>query len=221
MSRSAFGDGAIVGEAAPSKPRARARCGALPRAVLANNVKGVTEGFEKNLEMTGVGYRAAMQGKNLQLQLGYSHEIIYTPPEGITIATPKPTEIKISGIDSAGRRPSRRRNPLLPSARALQGQGRALCRRTHPPQGRQEEVSHAAQARSHRPPRPAQSHPLKKVAGGRLRLSVFRSSKNISAQLIDDMQGRHRRRRLDARGRRSRRAARPAPTRRPPPPSAS
>ena len=69
------------------------------RAVLANNVKGVTEGFEKNLEMTGVGYRAAMQGKNLQMNLGYSHEIVYQPPEGITIAVPKPTEIKVSGID--------------------------------------------------------------------------------------------------------------------------
>ncbi|MEZ6022048.1 MAG: 50S ribosomal protein L6 [Hyphomonadaceae bacterium] len=69
------------------------------RAVLANNVKGVSEGFEKSLEMTGVGYRAAMQGKNLQMQLGYSHEIIYQPPEGVTLATPKPTEIKVSGID--------------------------------------------------------------------------------------------------------------------------
>ncbi len=79
--------------------RARALWGTT-RAVLAANVKGVTEGFEKNLEMTGVGYRAAMQGKNLQMQLGYSHEIIYEAPEGITLATPKPTEIKVSGIDS-------------------------------------------------------------------------------------------------------------------------
>ena len=72
----------------------------MVRAIVANNVKGVTEGFEKNLELVGVGYRAAMQGKNLQLQLGYSHDVIYTPPAGITIVTPKPTEIKISGIDA-------------------------------------------------------------------------------------------------------------------------
>ncbi|MGD9815152.1 MAG: 50S ribosomal protein L6 [Hyphomonadaceae bacterium] len=94
----AFGDGAISVKPRHETPRARALWGTT-RAVLANNVKGVTEGFEKNLEMTGVGYRAAMQGKNLQLNLGYSHEIVYQPPEGITLATPKPTEIKVSGID--------------------------------------------------------------------------------------------------------------------------
>jgi len=93
-----FGDGAITVKPRHETPRARALWGTT-RAVLANNVKGVTQGFEKNLEMTGVGYRAAMQGKNLQMQLGYSHEIIYQPPEGITIAVGKPTEVKVSGID--------------------------------------------------------------------------------------------------------------------------
>ena len=93
-----FGDGAVSVKPRHETPRARALWGTT-RAVLANNIKGVTQGFEKNLEMTGVGYRAAMQGKNLQLSLGYSHEIVYTPPEGVTLATPKPTEIKISGID--------------------------------------------------------------------------------------------------------------------------
>jgi len=80
-------------------PRTRAMWG-MARAILANNVKGVTQGFEKNLELVGVGYRAAMQGTKLQLQLGYSHDVVYTPPVGITIATPKPTEIKISGADA-------------------------------------------------------------------------------------------------------------------------
>ena len=94
----AFGNGEISVKPRHETTRARALWGTT-RAVLANNVKGVTEGFEKNLEMTGVGYRAAMQGKNLQMQLGYSHEIIYQPPEGITIAVGKPTEIKVSGID--------------------------------------------------------------------------------------------------------------------------
>jgi len=79
--------------------RARALWGTT-RAVVANQVKGVSQGFEKNLELTGVGYRAAMQGKNLQLALGYSHDVVYAPPEGIVLATPKPTEIKISGIDA-------------------------------------------------------------------------------------------------------------------------
>lgn len=79
--------------------RARALWGTT-RALIAAQVKGVTDGFEKNLELVGVGYRAAMQGKNLQMQLGLSHDVIYTPPDGITIVTPKPTEIKISGIDA-------------------------------------------------------------------------------------------------------------------------
>jgi large subunit ribosomal protein L6 len=69
------------------------------RAQIANLVAGVTKGFEKKLEITGVGYRAAMQGKNLQLALGYSHDIVYPIPEGIAIATPRPVEIVISGID--------------------------------------------------------------------------------------------------------------------------
>jgi large subunit ribosomal protein L6 len=59
----------------------------------------VTKGYEKKLEITGVGYRAALQGKNLQIALGYSHDVIFPIPEGIAIATPKPTEILVSGID--------------------------------------------------------------------------------------------------------------------------
>ena len=78
--------------------RARAMYGTA-RAQVQNLVEGVTKGFEKKLEITGVGYRAAMQGKNLQLALGYSHDVVYPIPEGIQIATPKPTEITITGID--------------------------------------------------------------------------------------------------------------------------
>jgi len=69
------------------------------RTLVNNLMTGVTKGFEENLEITGVGYRAAVQGKVLQLQLGFSHDVNYPIPEGITIATPKPTEIKISGSD--------------------------------------------------------------------------------------------------------------------------
>src|SRR5712675_408399 len=69
------------------------------RAQIANLVEGVTKGFEKKLEITGVGYRAAMQGKNLQLALGYSHDVVYAIPEGIQIVVPKPTEITITGSD--------------------------------------------------------------------------------------------------------------------------
>src|SRR3954465_5366892 len=78
--------------------RARALYGTA-RAQVANLVEGVTKGFEKKLDITGVGYRAALQGKNLQLALGYSHDVIYPVPEGITIGAPKPTEIVVTGID--------------------------------------------------------------------------------------------------------------------------
>jgi len=78
--------------------RARALYGTA-RAQIANLVVGVTKGFEKKLEITGVGYRAAMQGKNLQLALGYSHDVIFPIPEGIQISVPKPTEIMITGND--------------------------------------------------------------------------------------------------------------------------
>ena len=78
--------------------RARSMWGTY-RTLVANLVTGVTKGFERKLEITGVGYRAAVQGKNLQLALGYSHDVAYPIPEGITIVTPKPTEILITGID--------------------------------------------------------------------------------------------------------------------------
>jgi large subunit ribosomal protein L6 len=77
---------------------ARAMWG-MSRTLVANLVTGVTDGFTKTLEITGVGYRAALQGQNLQLQLGFSHDVIYPIPAGIQAQCPKPTEIVISGID--------------------------------------------------------------------------------------------------------------------------
>jgi large subunit ribosomal protein L6 len=78
--------------------RARAMWG-TSRTLVANIVNGVANGFSEKLEITGVGYRAAVQGKNLQISLGYSHDVVYPIPEGIAIVTPKPTEVLISGID--------------------------------------------------------------------------------------------------------------------------
>lgn len=79
-------------------PRSRAMWG-TSRTRIANLMIGVSKGFEEKLEITGVGYRAAVQGKNLQLSLGYSHDIVYPIPEGVAIATPRPTEIVITGND--------------------------------------------------------------------------------------------------------------------------
>ncbi|HEU5273260.1 MAG TPA: 50S ribosomal protein L6 [Xanthobacteraceae bacterium] len=78
--------------------RARSMWG-TSRTLVSNLVTGVTKGFEKKLEINGVGYRAAVQGKNLQIALGYSHDVVYPIPAGIAITTPKPTEVVVTGID--------------------------------------------------------------------------------------------------------------------------
>jgi large subunit ribosomal protein L6 len=78
--------------------RARAMWG-MSRSQVANLVEGVTKGYEKKLDITGVGYKAAVAGKMLKLSLGYSHDIDFEIPAGIAIATPKPTEIVVTGID--------------------------------------------------------------------------------------------------------------------------
>jgi large subunit ribosomal protein L6 len=77
---------------------ARAMWG-MSRTLVANLVTGVTEGFEKKLEITGVGYRAAVKGSNLELQLGFSHDVAFAIPDGIQVKCPKPTEIVVTGID--------------------------------------------------------------------------------------------------------------------------
>jgi len=93
-----FEDGQVKVAPRSETKRARSLYG-TSRAQIANLVEGVTKGFERKLEITGVGYRAALQGKNLQIALGYSHDVIYAIPEGITITAPKPTEIVVAGID--------------------------------------------------------------------------------------------------------------------------
>jgi large subunit ribosomal protein L6 len=94
----AMKDGAIEVQPVNQSKPARSLWG-TSRAQIANIAEGVSKGFEKKLEITGVGYRAAMAGKALKLSLGYSHDIDYEIPAGITIVTPKPTEVVVSGID--------------------------------------------------------------------------------------------------------------------------
>ena len=91
-------DGAIVIKPRNKSKQARSAWG-LSRTLVANLITGVTDGFTKTLEINGVGYRAAIQGSGLKLNLGYSHDVVYDIPEGISIVTPKPTEIVVSGID--------------------------------------------------------------------------------------------------------------------------
>jgi large subunit ribosomal protein L6 len=90
-------DGLVVTPVTQTK-RARAMWG-LQRALVANLVHGVSVGYEKDMQLVGVGYRAQMQGTSLKLALGLSHDVIYQPPAGVTIACSKPTEIKVSGAD--------------------------------------------------------------------------------------------------------------------------
>ncbi len=71
----------------------------LTRSLIANMVEGVTEGFEKRLEIQGVGYRAALKGKSLEMALGYSHPVSVEPPDGIEFEVPQPTEVVVRGID--------------------------------------------------------------------------------------------------------------------------
>jgi ribosomal protein L6, bacterial type len=91
-------DGAIKVDPRDESKRARALWG-MSRSQVSNIVEGVSKGFEKKLEISGVGYKAAVAGKVLKLSLGYSHDIDFEIPQGITITTPKPTEIVVAGID--------------------------------------------------------------------------------------------------------------------------
>ena len=93
-----IGDDGISVQPANETKRARSFWG-MQRTMVANLVTGVTEGFTKTLEITGVGYRAAMQGKNLRLQLGYSHDVNVEVPGDLTVATPDATTVVISGSD--------------------------------------------------------------------------------------------------------------------------
>ena len=94
----AMNDGGIKVDPVDKTKLARSAWG-MSRTLVANMMKGVTDGYTKSLEINGVGYRAAVQGKVLQLNLGYSHDVNYAIPPGIEVKTPKPTEIVVSGIN--------------------------------------------------------------------------------------------------------------------------
>ncbi|AMC12600.1 50S ribosomal protein L6 [Liberibacter crescens] len=91
-------DGMVIVNPINKSNKALSKWG-MSRTILANILKGVQEGYERKLEVSGVGYRASISGSSLNLSLGFSHEVLYHPPEGINISVPKPTEILIFGID--------------------------------------------------------------------------------------------------------------------------
>lgn len=91
-------DGNLLVERPSDQRNDRAQHG-LARSLIANAVRGVSEGFSKDLEIQGVGFRCQLKGKTLELSLGFSHPVVVEPPEGITIQSPEPTKISVSGID--------------------------------------------------------------------------------------------------------------------------
>ena len=96
-------DAAVEGNTVTVSPRGNAAEARMmwgtTRALLANMVKGVSDGFTKTMEITGTGFRASVQGKNLVINLGFSHDVVYPVPPGITITTPRPTSIAVTGMD--------------------------------------------------------------------------------------------------------------------------
>ena len=92
-------DGAVSVKPRGTSKRARQQWG-MTRSMVENLTVGVSEGFKRELELVGVGYRAAMQGKDIKLSLGYSHDVVFDVPKGVTASTPKPTEIVLEGIDA-------------------------------------------------------------------------------------------------------------------------
>ena len=131
-----------------ARTSAPARMWGTSRALIANLIAGVTKGFEKKLEINGVGYKAAVAGQEPAARARLQPRHRLSDPAGVTIATPKPTEITIAGIDKRQVGQVAAEIRAFRAARALQGQGREICRRIHLPQGRQEEVRDAAMAKS-------------------------------------------------------------------------
>jgi large subunit ribosomal protein L6 len=91
-------DGSIVVTRPTERGEDRALHG-LTRSLIANMVEGVTKGFEKRLELQGVGYRASLQGTDLRLDVGYSHPVVMKPPQGVTFEVPAPTQVVVKGVD--------------------------------------------------------------------------------------------------------------------------
>ncbi len=165
----------------------------LTRSLVANMVQGVTAGYEKRLEIQGVGYRAQLKGKNLELAVGYSHPVPIPAPAGIEFEVPQPTRIVVKGISKqlVGETAAIIRKQRPPGA--LQGQGHPLRGRVRPAQGGQARMSVITKEKRRLKRR---RRVRAKIAGSatRPRISVFRSNQGLSAQLIDDSSRAHARR---------------------------
>ncbi len=92
-------DGGVVTVTRPNDQKENRSLHGLTRTLIANMIEGVSNGFKKELEIVGIGYRCALQGKDLVLNVGYSHQVVMTPPEGVTVEVPAPNKIVVNGYD--------------------------------------------------------------------------------------------------------------------------
>ncbi len=170
----------------------------LTRTLINNMVVGVTDGYEKKLEIVGTGYRVVARGSDLEFALGFSHPIVVEPAGGHLVRGRVAHAVQRAGHRQAAGRRGRREHPQAAQARPVQGQGRPVRRRAGPPQGRKGwEVSHGShgQARQGQRRRDAGRRHLrvrKKVSGtpSRPRLVVSRSARHVYVQVVDDIAGR-------------------------------
>ena len=132
----AKGEDGVLNVTRPNDERQNKALHGLSRTLVANMITGVTQGYSKALEISGVGYRVQAKGSNLEFQLGYSHPILVEAPEGISFKVESPTKFSRRGHRQAEGRRGRREHPQAAEARPVQGQGRQVRRRGHPPQGR-------------------------------------------------------------------------------------
>ena len=177
----------------------------MTRALLQNMVIGVTQGYEKKLEINGVGYTAVVEGSDLVLNLGFAHPVRKSIPSTITVKCPSQTDDRDPGLRQAAGRGVRCRDSQAASARALQGQGHQVPRRGDPSQGGQglwfcvsadavrrnsSMVNPRKRKAAHRRTKAMSARYKIRKRAGRPRLSVFRSLTNIYCQIIDDESGR-------------------------------
>ena len=180
-------DGKVTFAAADESREANAMSGTL-RALVASMVQGVSKGFEKKLSLVGVGYRAQAQGDKLNLSLGFSHPIVHQMPAGVKCETPTPDRNRDQGRRQAEGRPGRCGSSRLQAPGAVQGQGRAVRRRSRGHQRDQEEVgggevNHDRKERNPPAPCPCDTR-AHRAAEDVNRLTVHRTNLHIYASVI-------------------------------------
>ena len=181
-------DGDIVVTRPTDRKEHRALHG-LTRSLIANMIEGVTSGFEKRLEIQGVGYRAALKGKNIELSVGYSHPVQIEAPDGVEFEVPQPTQVIVKGSSkqAVGEIAAQIRKVRPPEP--YKGKGIRYVGRVRPEEGRQARMTVATKPKQ-RLRRRRRVRAKVRGSAERPRLSVFRSNRGVNAQLIDDVAGR-------------------------------